>query len=250
MTAQSHRRMLMSTATQSLPYTIAFDLDGTLAATGPDILRSLNAALTEGGLDPAPAERMNELVSLGRGPRFLIEHCFRLNGRDADGESVQKLADRYVEIYYENIAVDSALFPGCASSLEALRSRDFRLAVCTNKPERHAKSLLQALGILPLFSAVFGRDTLAYSKPDPRHLTGTVLAARGDPARAIMVGDSMTDVATARAAGIPVICVAFGYSDVPVATLGADMLIHSFDELPAAVGALARDSDSSAPLQQ
>ena len=223
------------------PYTVAFDLDGTLAATGPDILRALNAALSEGGLEPAAPQRMNELVSLGRGAVPLIEHCFRLNRRAPDTDAIRKMADRYLEIYYDNIAVDSALFPGCSMSLEALRDNDYRLAVCTNKPERHAKSLLHALGILPLFAAVFGRDTLAWSKPDPRHLTETVRAAGGDPARAIMVGDSMTDVATARAAGIPVICVSFGYSDVAPQSLGADMLIDSFAELPAAIGTLARE---------
>ena len=230
----------MPMSLDTAPCTVAFDLDGTLAATGPDILRALNLALDEAGLEPAPPARMNELVSLGRGPRVLIEHCFGLNGRSPDSEAVRRIAERYLEIYYENIAVESALFPGCLSSLEALHRGDYRLAVCTNKPERHAKLLLDALGILPLFSAVFGRDSLPYSKPDPRHLTQTVLAARGDPVRAIMVGDSVTDVATARAADIPVICVSFGYSDVPPETLGGDVLIHGFAELPAAVATLDR----------
>jgi phosphoglycolate phosphatase len=222
--------------------TIAFDLDGTLAATGPDILSALNASLGEAGLDPMPPERMNELVSLGRGPRPLIEHCLRVNDCVADASSVQRIADRYVEIYHENVAVESTLFPECATVLEALRLRDHRLAVCTNKPERLARALLEALGVLPLFSAVIGRDSFTFSKPDPRHLTETVLAARADPARSIMVGDTAVDVATARAAGIPIVCVAFGYSDVAPESLGADVLIHGFAELPAVIAALEQSA--------
>lgn len=218
--------------------TVVFDLDGTLAATGPDILRALNASLGEAGIEPMPPERMNGLVSLGRGPRMMIEHCLRLNDCVADAVSVQRMADRYVEIYHENVAVESTLFPGCETVLEGLRQRDHRLAVCTNKPERLALALLDALGVLPLFSAVMGRDSRPFSKPDPRHLTETVLAACGDTTRSIMIGDSQVDVATARAAGIPIVCVAFGYSDVPPESLGADALIHGYAELPAAIAAL------------
>jgi phosphoglycolate phosphatase len=218
--------------------TIAFDLDGTLAATGPDILRALNASLGEAGIDPMPPERMNELVSLGKGPRVLIEHCLRLNDCVAEAGAVQRMAERYVEIYHENVAVESTLFPGCETVLEGLRRRDHRLAVCTNKPERLAVALLDALGVLPLFSAVIGRDSRAFSKPDPRHLTEAVLAAGGDPARSIMVGDSQVDVATARAARIPIVCVAFGYSDVAPEALGADALIHGYADLPAAIAAI------------
>jgi phosphoglycolate phosphatase len=116
--------------------TVVFDLDGTLAATGPDIMRALNASLNEAGVDAMPRERMHELVSLGRGPRAMIEHCLGLHGRVVHASSVQRMADRYVEIYHENVAVESTLFAGCASVLEALRQRDDGLAVCTNKPER------------------------------------------------------------------------------------------------------------------
>jgi phosphoglycolate phosphatase len=218
--------------------TVVFDLDGTLAATGPDIMRALNASLNEAGVDAMPRERMHELVSLGRGPRAMIEHCLGLHGRVVHASSVQRMADRYVEIYHENVAVESTLFAGCASVLEALRQRDDGLAVCTNKPERLAMALLDALGVLGLFAAVIGRDSRAYSKPDPRHLTDTVLAAGGDPARAVMVGDTHVDVATARAAGIPIVCVAFGYSDVAPESLGADALIHDYAELFGAIDAL------------
>jgi phosphoglycolate phosphatase len=232
----------MSLTQPASAFTIAFDLGGTLAATGPDILNALNASLAEAGLDNAPRERLNELISLGQGPRRLIEHCFGLSGQHPDASRVQAVADRYVEIYCDNVAVESTLFPDCRESLEDLARHGYRLAVCTNKPERLARALLEALGVLPLFAAVAGRDTFAWSKPDPRHLVGTVLAAGGDPGRCIMVGDTHVDVATARSAQVPIICVSFGYSDVPAEALAADALVHDYRALHAAIADLQRKS--------
>ena len=215
--------------------TLAFDLDGTLAQTGPDILRAFNRALAEEGIDQAPPDRIPELVSLGRGPSVLVEHWMRAQDRDPEPATVRRLAERYVEIYRQDVVVESALYPACAHALGRLRAQGYALAVCTNKPEALARSVLAALGILPLFAAVLGRDSLPYCKPDPRHLVESIVAARGDPRWGIMVGDTATDVATARAAGIPVVCVSFGYSDVAPESLGADALIHDYSQLAGAV---------------
>ena len=101
--------------------------------------------------------------------------------------------------------------------------------------EGHSRRLLAALGIDARFAAICGRDTFPYCKPDPRHLTMTIAQAGGDPARAVMVGDSRTDIATAKAAGIPVVAVTFGYTDVPVRDLDPEVAIDHYDDLDAAV---------------
>jgi phosphoglycolate phosphatase len=111
-------------------------------------------------------------------------------------------------------------------------------AVCTNKLEGLSRKLLDALGLLDRFAAVCGQDTFAVQKPDPRILQQTIRRAGGDAARAVMVGDSGTDIATARALGIPVIAVDFGYTTVPISELSPDLVISSFAALPAGVRTL------------
>jgi phosphoglycolate phosphatase len=123
-------------------------------------------------------------------------------------------------------------------ALDALEGRGYRLAVCTNKVEAHSRLLLEALGVAGRFAAICGRDTFASFKPDPRHLTLTIAQAGGDPARAVMVGDSRTDIATAKAAGIPVVAVTFGYTDTPVEELEPDIVIDHYDRLADAIARL------------
>jgi phosphoglycolate phosphatase len=119
-----------------------------------------------------------------------------------------------------------------------LTAHGYRLAICTNKLEWLSRRLLDALGIGDRFAAVCGQDTFGIQKPDPELLRRTVAQAGGDPARTVMVGDSATDIDLARAAGVPVIAVDFGYTTVAVATLRPDHVISSFRDLPAAVLAL------------
>jgi phosphoglycolate phosphatase len=137
--------------------------------------------------------------------------------------------------YGENICVRTQLFPGARAALERLEAAGFILAVCTNKIEEHSVRLLDRLGVGHLFAANCGRDTFAYFKPDPRHLTLTIERAGGHPGRAVMIGDSRTDIVTAQNARVPCIAVPFGYTDVPVQELGPDLVIRHFDELVAAV---------------
>jgi phosphoglycolate phosphatase len=130
------------------------------------------------------------------------------------------------------------LFAGVEDALAHFSGRGHRLAVCTNKMEEHSVRLLEALGVADQFDAICGRDTFAWAKPDARHLTLTIEKAGGDPRRAIMVGDSRTDIDTARAAGLPVIAVDFGYTDVPVLQLGPDRVVSRYRDLAEAVDAL------------
>jgi len=229
----------MSTAFDPDLPTIVFDLDGTLAETAPDLIWTLNAVLAEIDLPPIPFELARDLI--GAGARALINRGLAADGRQLSDEDVEKLFNRYLEIYDTRLCVETHLFEHVAESLDILQQRGYRLAVCTNKMEYHSLKLIDALGIAPYFSAICGRDTFAFCKPDARHLTHTVIKAGGDPAKAIMIGDSRTDIDTALNANLPSIGVPFGYTDTPMAALGPDVLINHFRELPDAVkGLVAR----------
>lgn len=216
--------------------TLVFDLDGTLAETAPDIMACLNVLLEGEGLAPLPVEAARHLV--GAGARVLIERGFRVAGRELAPDRLDALFKALLDDYLANIARHSFLYPGAEPALARFRMDGHLLAICTNKPEPHAKALVRELGVLDAFAFVAGRETFAYCKPDPRHLTETIRRAGGAPGRAIMIGDSRTDVDTARAAGIPVIGVTFGYTDTPMVMLKPDRVIDHFDALPEAVAAL------------
>lgn len=232
----------------SLSPIVVFDLDGTLAETAPDIMRVLNVILVREGLPALPLERARELV--GAGARALISRGFKVSGRPLDEETLERLFEDFLLIYAEDVASHSHLFDGVLGALDQLSAEGYLLAVCTNKPILHTRLILDHFKIAQRFAAVAGRDSFPFHKPDPRHLTLTIEAAGGDPARAVMIGDSRTDIATAKAAGIPTICVPFGYTDVPIETLEPDVVIQHFDALPAAVrqmlGAISSRNDAEA----
>ncbi|GJD70380.1 phosphoglycolate phosphatase [Methylobacterium gnaphalii] len=219
-----------------LPPIAVFDLDGTLADTAGDLVGTLNVILEREGLVALPLEQARDL--LGAGARALITRGFSAAGQTLEPARLEQLFDDFLDYYGAHLTDHSRLYPGVVAALDALEARGFRLAVCTNKVEGHAVDLLEALGLAPRFAAIVGKDTFAWSKPDPRHITLTVERAGGDPARAVMVGDSRADIDAAKAAGIPVVGVSFGYTAVPMRDLAPNTLIDHFDELPAAVAAL------------
>ena len=214
---------------------LVFDLDGTLADTNRDLLPVLNRTIALQGLAPVLREDVGHVF--GQGAKAMIEHAFRLQGAEPAPDELSRLFDRFLEDYEANIAVETVLFDHVLDCLNAAQSVGWVLAVCTNKMEHLANKLLVALGIGGRFAAVSGGNTFAFRKPDPRHLLETVEMAGGGPA--IMVGDSGTDIVTARAAGLPVVAVDFGYSDRPVYEYGPDRVISSFRDLPAALNAIA-----------
>lgn len=210
--------------------TIIFDLDGTLVDTADDLTASLNHALGTLGrpaVDPASVRTM-----VGQGARKLLEQGLAASGA-SHAELVEAGVGPFLAHYERNIAVHSRPFAGVESALSSLGAEGLRLAICTNKPVSLARALVAALGWNDRFHALLGADSRSYRKPDPRHLTDTLVEAGGR--RAIFVGDSRTDAETARAARVPLVLVSFGYSVEPVASLGADLLIDHFDALPAAV---------------
>lgn len=220
--------------------TVVFDLDGTLAETAPDIMATLNVLLEAEGLAALPVSAARSLV--GAGARALIERGFRVSGVPLAPERLDQLFEAFLVHYLDHVADHSFLFPGVEAALADLAGQGHLLAVCTNKPERHSRALIEKLGMLDSFAAIAGRDTFAFHKPDPRHLTETIRLAGGSIERAIMVGDSRTDIDTARAAGLPVVAVTFGYTDTPVEQLDPDSVIGHFDGLAAEISRLMRGS--------
>jgi len=219
------------------PRTVVFDLDGTLVDTAPDLIDALNFVLDREGLPSVPLRSARNLI--GAGARRLIERGLELEGRAASPAEITRMTGDFIAYYAEHITDGSRPFEGLENALDDLNSRGYRFAVCTNKLEWLSKLLLDRLGLSDRFSAICGADTFGVSKPDPAILRQTVVRAGGDISSAIMVGDAGTDVGVARRAGVPVIGVKFGYSDVPIADLKPDRLIDHMNELPDAVESLS-----------
>lgn len=213
--------------------TLVFDLDGTLVDTAPDLIAAANHALADLSLPPLPAETLRSAI--GFGARRMIEVGLKETGVTLDEPEIDRLLVRFLAYYEPNIARESRPFEGAVTALERFRAEGARIAVCTNKRAGLAEQLLAELGLRDLFAAVAGRDTFPTHKPDPGHLIGTLRLAGGDRTRAVMVGDSGIDIATARAAGVPAIGCTFGYSDQPIQTYGPDVVIESYAELHAAI---------------
>jgi phosphoglycolate phosphatase len=212
--------------------TVVFDLDGTLIDTAPDLVATLNVIFGREGLPPvayAPARNM-----VGGGARVMIERGLKAEGR-LPAVEVDRLVRDFIAHYAEHIADRSRPFEGVEAALDALAGNGCRLAICTNKLEWLSVRLLDALGLSGRFAAICGADTFAVAKPDPEILRATIARAGGIAAHAVMVGDSITDIATARAASVPVLAVDFGYTEVPVARLGPDRVVSAFRDLPGAV---------------
>jgi phosphoglycolate phosphatase len=222
-------------ATNSSP-TIVFDLDGTLVDTAPDLVDTLNIVLAREGLPPVPFETARTMI--GGGARTLIERGLQAEGRPGTAAEVDRLYKDFVAHYGDHLADRSRPFPGVVAAIEQLAAGGCRFAVCTNKLEWLSVRLLDALGISRHFAAICGQDTFGVQKPDPQILLQTIRKAGGQSSRAVMVGDSITDIEVARAARVPVIAVDFGYTETPVSALDPDVIIGDFGKLPAAVGRL------------
>jgi phosphoglycolate phosphatase len=215
---------------------VVFDLDGTLVDTAPDLINALNFVLDREGLPPVPLHAARNMI--GAGARKLIERGLELEGRAASAPDITRLTADFIDYYAAHIADLSRPFDGLDGALDNLAERGFGFAVCTNKLEWLSKRLLDQLGLSARFSAICGADTFGVSKPDPAILQQTIARAGGQVSSAIMVGDAGPDIGVARRAGVPVIGVEFGYTDVPIADLKPDRLINHMCELPAAVDSL------------
>jgi len=211
--------------------TIIFDLDGTLVDTAPDLIDTLNVILGREGLPAVPYDEARALI--GHGARSMIERGLAIAGRPAG--DIERLFGDFVAYYADHVADRSRPFPGVEAALDTLAGRGCTFAVCTNKLEWLSVRLLNSLKLAGRFAAICGQDTFGVQKPHPEALLGTLRRAGGSLERAVMVGDSQTDIATAKAALMPVVAVDFGYTHIPVAQLGPDKVISHYSHLPEAI---------------
>ena len=214
-------------------YILAFDLDGTLVDTAPDIIDALNKVLAEEGVKPFHLEEARPMI--GRGSMELLRRAFGLAGHPMLPEQEKPLLNRLLTLYEAHINDHSIVYDGMVAALDTLEAAGARFAVCTNKPNYLTIKLLETLGLSQRFGSIKGADVVPNKKPAAGHLRACIDEMRGDMAKVIMIGDSETDFLTARAADVPCILFTHGYSERPLAELNADALLDHYRDLPAAV---------------
>lgn len=209
--------------------TIAFDLDGTLVDSAPDLIGTLNVILNQEGVAPLPLDEARPFI--GHGARRLIERGFAAQGQPLAADRIPELFDRFIAHYNQHSADLTRPYPGVIESLTQMKAAGAKLAVCTNKLTGLSTPILEKLDLARFFDAVVGADSAPAPKPDPRHLIFAVEAAGGRIERAVMVGDASTDAGAARAAKAPLILVSFGYTEIPAAELAPDILVDHYDQM-------------------
>jgi phosphoglycolate phosphatase len=214
-------------------YILAFDLDGTLVDSAPDIISALNKVLVEQGITPFHLDEARPMI--GRGAMELLRRAYRLAGAPLPPENEAPLLARLLELYEADICTLTKPFEGLMEALDRLEAAGARFCVCTNKHTRLSRLLVEKLGWTHRFATNRGADSVPAKKPDAGHLQACVDDMGGDIRRTIMIGDSETDFLTARNAGVPSILVTFGYSENPIRDLTPDAFIDHYGELPAAV---------------
>jgi phosphoglycolate phosphatase len=216
---------------------LIFDLDGTLADTSPDLLGATNAVLAARGRPRLDLDHLRHMV--GFGAVALITQAMEASGAPVAEADMPGLIEIFLDHYRHHIADGTRLFPDVAETLAALKQAGARLGVLTNKPQELTDLLLPRLGLGEMFSAVHGAGGKPYTKPDPRIFHDVVAELSGENGDqnnvAAMIGDSITDLNTARAANAPCILMSYGFTPVPAAELGADAVLDEFRQLPAAL---------------
>ena len=217
---------------------IIFDLDGTLAHTAPDLLGTLNRITKSYNLTKLGMAEFGQII--GHGAKAMIERSFAVNGKTLDEDTAEELLKAFLEDYAANIANETHLFDGVLEAMDTLETKGYKFALCTNKTESMARLLLEELNVTQRFLSITGGDTFDFRKPDKRHLKETAKLAGFPIKKAIMIGDSATDINAAKNADIPSIAVTFGYTEIPVEQLGANLIINDFNQLPPAIESLSQ----------
>jgi phosphoglycolate phosphatase len=210
---------------------LIFDLDGTLADTAPDLLGATNAVLAARGRPALDLTSLRHMV--GFGARALIFQAMEASGAPVADEEMPPLVEIFLDHYRHHIADGTRLFPGVPETLAALKADGARLGILTNKPQELTDLLLPRFALQTDFAAIYGAGKKPYTKPDPRIFHDVVDDCGGGTA--VMIGDSITDLNTARAAGAPCILMSYGFTPVPAKDLGADIVLDDFRELPGAL---------------
>jgi phosphoglycolate phosphatase len=208
---------------------LVFDLDGTLVDSAPDLLATLDAILPRHGFSAQPDPTLRN--GIGHGARHLIEYALQRRGIVVEEAQLAAMHEDFIAYYEANICVHTRPYPGLIALLDRFAPLGWKFAVCTNKLEGLSRLVLERLGLSKRFLTVCGGDTFAVRKPEAGHLFGTIEQAGGARGRTIMLGDSQTDLDTARNAAIPFVGVSFGYTPIPMAELLPDILLDAYDEL-------------------
>jgi len=214
--------------------TVVFDLDGTLADTAADLIAAANACFQSRGLgrllDPAA-----DAGIAFHGGRAMLRAGYGRMPADVllppDAEDVD--FPRLLSFYEDCLADSTRLYDGAEAAIEALAADGYRLAICTNKPLGLAEKLLSALKVRKHFTGMIGADSLPVRKPDPRPYLAAVEQAGGEVSRSFLLGDTETDVKTARAVGVRVALVGFGPEGAAISRLSPDRVLEGFEGLPA-----------------
>jgi phosphoglycolate phosphatase len=209
-------------------FLLVFDLDGTLVDSAPDLGAALNRMLRERGRPPLSPQQVKSMI--GDGTAMLVARALQASGAERS-ESAAALP-RFLQLYEAEATRLTKPYPEVAETLAALRRRGYRTGVCTNKPQHATHTVLEGLGLLPLFDGIAGGDRFAVRKPDPGHLLGLIgeLGSRAD--RSAMIGDSENDAAAAHAAAVPLVLMRYGYARGDLEALAAAALLDHFAELP------------------
>ena len=211
---------------------LCFDLDGTLIDTAPDLVRVLNAVIAEEALPETAFEDARKAV--GYGSRALINGALEREGKKLTEARIDELQQLFLKLYAEDICRLSTPFPGVVDTLKALKNSGAELSICTNKPGYLARPLIEKLGLSNLFVRTVGGDDLVRNKPYADHIWKAA-GHRGQQRKIVMVGDSRPDTLSARNAKVPSILMAYGYSTIPLAKLGADRILRNFRDIPKTV---------------
>jgi phosphoglycolate phosphatase len=218
-------------------FLLIFDLDGTLVDSAPDLRAALNEMLRERGAGPLSLPQVKKMI--GDGVPVLVARALAASGV-APADAANALP-RFTELYEARAVWLTRPYPAVPETLAALRRQGYRTAICTNKPQHSTLTVLEGLGLSPLFDGVAGGDRFPVKKPDPGHLLRLLDVLDTRPERAAMIGDSESDATAARGAGLPLILMRYGYARSDPATLAADLLLDEFAELPAALARLGLD---------
>ena len=208
-----------------------FDLDGTLVDSSADLIAAANAALTQAGASAALSPELDASTAF-RGGRAMLRLGFARSGKPWSETEVDGAYPVLLDAYAARIDAETEFYPGARAAIEALKAAGWATGICTNKPERLAVLLMQRLGAEELFDSLVGADTLPVRKPDPAPLVEAVTRARGRLVHTVLVGDTLTDRETARAAGVASVMVTFGPDGHGVAELKPEALLHRYDDLP------------------
>src|SRR5215469_5718273 len=215
-------------------FLLLFDLDGTLVDSAPDLRAALNEMLRERGRPSLSLTQVKRMI--GDGVAAMVARALAASG--IGPADAPEALSRFLEIYEANAIRLSRPYPGVPETLSVLRRRGYRTAICTNKPQRATIAVVEGLGLRDLFDGIAGGDRFPVKKPHSGHLLGLIGELGGRVGASALIGDNENDAAAARAAGVPLVLMRYGYARVDPEALAADALLDHFAELPQALARL------------